>query len=115
MPMFIMGMAGVSRRLYDPTQYAHAQGVQPLNIVMSVSAWLLALAQIPFIINFFGSLFFGKKADRNPWEANTLEWTTTSPPPHGNFETVPVVYHGPYEYSLPGAKQDWLPQTKESP
>ena len=110
MPMFIQGLAGVSRRLYDPTQYAHALPTQPLNIVMSVSAWLLGLAQIPFIFNFFGSLFFGKKTGDNPWKATTLEWATPTPPPHGNFATPPVVYRGPYEYSVPGQKNDFWPQ-----
>ncbi len=112
MPMFIMGLAGVSRRLYDPTQYAHAQPTQPLNVVISICAWLLGLAQIPFIINFFGSLFFGKKVGQNPWQATTLEWSAPSPPPHGNFETVPVVYRAPYEYSVPGEKEDFIPQTE---
>ncbi len=114
MPMFVLGLAGVSRRLYDQTQYAHAQPTQPLNVFISVSAWLLALAQIPFIVNFFGSLFWGKKAEDNPWEATTLEWATPTPPPHGNFIKVPVVYRGPYEYSVPGAAKDFLTQTEPS-
>lgn len=109
-PMLFMGLAGVSRRLWDPTQYAHALPTQPLNVVMSFSAWGLALAQIPFIVNLFGSIFFGKKTDENPWEATTLEWSASSPPPHGNFETAPVVYREPYEYSIPGQKHDFWPQ-----
>ncbi len=111
MPMFVMGLAGVSRRLYDPMQYAHSQPVQPLNVFISISAWLLGLAQIPFIFNFFTSLFWGKKVDDNPWKASTLEWTVPSPPPHGNFAKAPVVYHGPYEYSVPGHKNDFWPQS----
>ena len=110
MPMFLMGLAGVSRRLWDPTQYAHGQAVQPLNVFVSVSAWLLAVSQIPFILNFFISLFWGKKVNANPWEATTLEWSAPSPPPHGNFETAPVVYRGPYEYSVPGQRHDFWPQ-----
>lgn len=111
MPMFIMGIAGVSRRLYDHMQYAHAQPTQPLNVFISISAWLLGLAQIPFIVNFFGSLFFGKKVENdNPWKATTLEWATPTPPGHGNFEITPVVYRDPYEYSVPGASQDFVPQ-----
>ncbi|MGH7198893.1 MAG: cytochrome c oxidase subunit I [Candidatus Omnitrophota bacterium] len=110
MPMFIQGLAGVSRRLYDPMQYAHAQPTQPLNVVMSVSAWCLALAQIPFIINFFGSLFAGKKVDQNPWQATTLEWMAPSPPPHGNFPGGVAAYHGPYKYSTPGHKEDFILQ-----
>ena len=112
LPMFSMGLAGVNRRLYDPTQYAHALPTQPLNVVISWSAWLLALAQIPFMINFFWSLFFGKKADQNPWQCTTLEWTAPSPPPHGNFAQAPVVYRGPYEYHAPGQKSDFWPQSQ---
>ena len=115
MPMFILGLAGVSRRLWDQTQYAHAVPTQPLNVVISISAWLLALAQIPFIINFFWSIFAGKKVDKNPWEATTLEWSAPSPPPHGNFEHAPVVYRGPYEYSVPGQKHDYWPQNSKEP
>jgi cytochrome c oxidase subunit 1 len=111
MPMFIQGTAGVSRRLYDPTQYLHAQPVQSLNVLMSWSAWLLAASQIVFIYNFFSSLAYGEPVDRNPWEATTLEWVAPSPPPHGNFEKPPIVYHGPYEYSHPQATKDgYLPQ-----
>jgi cytochrome c oxidase subunit 1 len=110
MPMFALGLAGVSRRLYDQTQYAHAQPTQPLNVFISISAWLLALAQIPFIINFFGSIFRGKKVDKNPWQATTLEWAAPSPPPHGNFDKMPEVYRGPYEYSVPGKKDDFTLQ-----
>jgi cytochrome c oxidase subunit 1 len=110
MPMFFQGLAGVSRRLWDPTQYAHGLSTQPLNVFISFSAWGLALAQIPFILNFFGSIFAGKKVDQNPWEATTLEWTAPTPPPHGNFTTPPVVYRGPYEYSVPGQKKDFWPQ-----
>jgi len=110
MPMFLLGLAGVSRRLYDPIQYAHAQPTQPLNVFISICAWCLGLSQIPFILNFFGSLLWGKKVDKNPWEATTLEWAAPSPPPHGNFEHLPEVYRGPYEYSVPGQRHDFWPQ-----
>ena len=53
-----------------------------------------------------------KAAERNPWQANTLEWSAESPPPHGNFATTPVVYRGPYEYSSPEAADDWLAQNQ---
>ncbi|RME04442.1 MAG: cytochrome C oxidase subunit I, partial [Deltaproteobacteria bacterium] len=112
-PMFIEGLAGVSRRLYDGgTQYAHAQGILHWNEVMSISAWCLALAQIPFFINFVWSLWKGRRAEANPWRATTLEWAAATSPPlgHGNFETPPVVYRGPFEYSVPGAKEDFIPQ-----
>ncbi len=115
MPMFIQGLAGVSRRLYDGgATYDFAQGVVQYNEVMSIFAWLLALAQIPFIINFFLSIKKGKKTEENPWQATTLEWTATPTPPiaHGNFETAPTVHRGPYEYSVPGADSDYTPQNQ---
>jgi cytochrome c oxidase subunit 1 len=115
MPMFIQGLAGVSRRLYDGgAMYSHAQGVMHLNVFMSVCAWCLGLAQIPFIINFFWSIWKGKKVSDNYWDATTLEWAAATSPPmaHGNFATVPEVYRGPYEYSPPGSGRDFLPQNK---
>jgi cytochrome c oxidase subunit 1 len=75
-----------------------------------MSAWGLAIAQIPFIINFFLSLRRGALAPANAWQATTLEWAAPSPPPHGNFAVVPTVYRGPYEYSVPGHPTDFLPQ-----
>jgi cytochrome c oxidase subunit 1 len=112
-PMFIMGMAGASRRLWDPTAQAHTLGVQHWNVVSSVFAWLLFVFQLPFIYNFFHSIFRGKKTEENPWKATTLEWACPSPPPHGNFEKPLKVYRGPYEYSPPGLSQDWLAQHSE--
>jgi cytochrome c oxidase subunit 1 len=112
MPMFFQGMAGLSRRLYDPTVYAHGRGVQALNVVISWGAWGLALAQIPFIINFFMSLRAGVRVAENPWLATTLEWAAPSPPGHGNFITEPVAYREPYEYSVPGKSNDYSPQFK---
>ena len=116
MPMFVQGLAGVSRRLYDGgQQYAHAHGVLYLNEVMSIAAWALGLAQIPFIINFFLSFKKGTKVNDNPWEATTLEWAATTSPPlaHGNFAHVPRVYRGPYEYSVPGQAKDFSPQNSQ--
>jgi len=112
MPMFVQGLAGVSRRLWDGgAQYTHAQGVTHLNEFISWSAWLLAIAQIPFIINFIGSFFKGKKVESdNPWESTTIEWAAPSPPPHGNFTQAQQAYRGPYEYSVPGADKDFTPQ-----
>jgi cytochrome c oxidase subunit 1 len=110
MPMFFQGMAGLSRRLYDPTIYAHGRGVQTLNVVISMGAWALGLAQLPFIVNFFMSLKNGAKVAENPWNATTLEWAAPSPPGHGNFLTEPVVYREPYEYSVPGKSSDYSPQ-----
>ena len=79
--------------------------------VVSIAAWCLGLAQIPFIINFFWSIKNGKKAESdNPWQATTLEWQTPTPPPHGNFAEPPEVHRGPYEYSVPGHATDFTPQ-----
>jgi cytochrome c oxidase subunit 1 len=77
---------------------------------MSYSAWGLALAQIPFIFNFFRSIRHGERVGDNPWQATTLEWASPSPPPHGNFTTLPSAHRGPYDYSVPGAPSDHTPQ-----
>src|SRR5512145_2929254 len=114
-PMFIQGLHGVNRRLYDGgVQYAHAQPVLHWNQFMSYAAWGLMIFQIPFIFNFFWSIWKGKPVGSNPWKATTLEWTATTSPPlaHGNFETTPEVFHGPYEYSVPGRSTDFLPQNQ---
>lgn len=112
-PMLFVGMAGVSRRLYDQTQYAYGAQVQGLTTMSSWSAWLLALAQIFFIINFFWSIRKGQKVSSdNPWNATTLEWATPTPPGHGNFLEKPVVFRGPYEYSVPGRSVDYWPQNE---
>jgi cytochrome c oxidase subunit 1 len=98
------------RRIYDPTQYEFLQPVQPMNRFITISAFLLFVAQLPFIFNFFWSLWKGEKAGKNPWNDNGLEWTVPSPPPHGNFATTPTVYRGPYEFSSPLVDEDFLPQ-----
>ncbi|MCH7522051.1 MAG: cbb3-type cytochrome c oxidase subunit I, partial [Candidatus Marinimicrobia bacterium] len=88
MPMFVQGLAGVSRRLWDAgEQYAHASGVLWTNEWMSISAWLLFVFQLPFIYNILRSLRGPKVESDNPWQATTLEWATASPPEHGNFAT----------------------------
>ena len=110
-PMLFQGLAGLSRRLYDQTIYEHGKAVQPLSVYTSWSAWLLACAQVFFIINFFFSIWKGRKVTSdNPWQSTTLEWATPTPPPHGNFTTPPEVYRGPYEYSVPDKPKDYSPQ-----
>ena len=115
-PMLIQGIAGVNRRLYDGGAiYPHAQGVLYLNVVMSWAAGILAVAQIPFFINFVHSTFKGKKiTSDNPWESTTLEWATPTPPPEGNFLKRLKVYRGPYEYNVPDADKDYSPQYEET-
>jgi len=117
LPMMAQGLAGVSRRLWDGGEmYAHAAGVLYLNEVMSISAWLLGMTQIFFIVNMIISLLSKKTGEDNPWQATTLDWTATTSPPlgHGNFEVVPTVYRGPYEYSVPGADKDFTPQNEKA-
>ncbi len=101
MPMFFMGMAGVSRRLYDHTVYAHGKATQPFNVVISWAAWTLLVFQLPFLINMATSWRRGKKVENdNPWEATTLEWATASPPPTENFTTPVEVYRDPYTFGV---------------
>ena len=114
-PMHILGMGGMMRRIADPTQYEYLKPLQPMNVFVSHSAFFLGAAQLIFMFNFLYSLFRGKKAPRNPWHANSLEWAAPSPPPHGNFEAIPTVYRGPYEFSSPGSAEDYLPQDVPSP
>jgi cytochrome c oxidase subunit 1 len=116
LPMFIQGLAGISRRLYDGGEsYLHAQDVLFWNEVMSYSAWGLGLMQTVFIINLALSLRNGKDAGSNPWKATTLEWSAASSPPiaHGNFDNVPEVYRPAYEYSVPEASTDFIPQNQK--
>jgi cytochrome c oxidase subunit 1 len=112
-PMHILGTAGMRRRIPDTLLAAHEHPLLALNQFISVSALLLGLSQLVFVVNFFGSLFFGKRTtERNPWNSNTLEWTTPTPPGHGNFETIPIVHNGPYVYGeLKGIDADHLMQT----
>lgn len=103
------------RRIYNPLQYDFLKPMQPIHEFATIAAIVLLLGQIPLIVNFFWSLAFGRRAADNPWQANTLEWATTSPPPHENFAAVPTVYRDAYEYSLPGNATDWLPQHVPGP
>ncbi len=111
-PMHFLGVAGHMRRIYNPLQYEFLVDMQWWNVFITMSAFCLGAVQLIFLFNFVWSLFAGKKAERNPWQANTLEWTAASPPPHGNFETAPSVHRGPYEYSSPLVQEDWLPQDR---
>ena len=97
MPMFVQGLAGMNRRLYDGgLQYALNRDVVGLHLVIGRAAWTMGLFQLPFIANFFWSAWFGRRSDENPWEATTLEWASPSPPAHGNFLSPPIAYRGPY-------------------
>ncbi|MBI3860823.1 MAG: cbb3-type cytochrome c oxidase subunit I, partial [Planctomycetia bacterium] len=114
-PMHMLGVGGFPRRLADPYHYPYLSHLLPLNQFITYSAILMGVAQFLLIGNFLYSIFKGKKVGRNPWNANSLEWTAPSPPGHGNFESVPVVYRGPYEYSSPLVDDDFLLQTTYLP
>jgi cytochrome c oxidase subunit I len=112
MPMHYLGIAGGTRRYSQYTEVAYQAKLMPLHHFMTYAAIITIAAQFIFVINLFWSMFKGPKASDNPWEATTLEWTTATPPPHDNFGGVtPVVYHGPYEYGVPGASKDYVMQT----
>jgi len=112
-PLFLIGIGGGQRRIFMATAYHYYKPLQPLHVIATIGLLILMTGQIPFVINFFGSMFWGKRAEANPWHANTLEWATSSPPPHENFEVIPTVVRGPYDYSVPGMERDWAPQAAE--
>jgi cytochrome c oxidase subunit I len=111
-PLFMAGLKGNPRRIYEMSSYEFLQPVQYLHVIATIAAIGLLIGQLPFVINLVYSRVRGEKAAANPWHANTLEWATDSPPPHENFRTIPTVYRDPYEYSVPGAPGDWIPQTE---
>jgi len=112
MPMHYLGMAGQTRRYSQFTEVAYQTKLIPLQTFMTYAALITIAAQFIFVINLFWSMFKGPKASDNPWESTTLEWSTATPPPHDNFGgKTPVVNHGPYEYSVPGAPKDFVMQT----
>jgi cytochrome c oxidase subunit I len=111
LPMFIQGLAGVNRRLYDGGRtYSFVSGLEGTFVIQAWAAGLLGVAQIFFIVNLVRTLVRGQATAENPWQATTLEWSTTSPPPHDNFAVPPTVHRGPYDYSPAGAVADFLPQ-----
>ena len=112
MPMHYYGMAGGLRRYSQGTEVGWINQLWPIQRFISIAAFVTIAAQFIFVFNLFWSMKKGKKAVDNPWEATTLEWTTATPPPHDNFGGItPVVYNGPYEYSVPGAPRDYVMQT----
>jgi cytochrome c oxidase subunit 1 len=113
-PLFILGLGGEHRRIYN---YQHFPELSTESFwfwreVATISLVVMLLFQLVFVFNFVRSLMRGKKAENNPYRANTLEWTVPSPPPHGNFAELPTVYRGPYEYSHPDRKEDFWPQNQ---
>ena len=111
LPMFLQGLAGMNRRLYDGGRtYQAFAGFNGSFHLQAWSAAFLGAVQLFFIVNFFWSLRKGARVGDNPWNATTLEWSTTSPPPAHNFPAIPVVQRDAYGYSVPGAARDFLPQ-----
>jgi cytochrome c oxidase subunit 1 len=112
-PMFTLGLRGVNRRLYDAgLQYAHAHDTLGIQQHMTLAALALALFQIPFVVNLAWSSWRGARSAENPWQATTLEWDAGSPTRHGSVRPMPLVYRGPYDYSLPGHARDFTPQSE---
>lgn len=104
--MHQLGMAGQPRRVADPYVYAGLEHLKPLNVFISKSAILLAAWQGFLVVNVVKTLLAKPVGERNPWDANTLEWETASPPSHANFEAELVVARGPYEYGVPDGPRD---------
>ncbi len=111
-PMHYIGIAGFPRRYYSWTNFEFSSMYTDLNMFVSVAAIITFAAQFIFLFNFFYSMYRGRKASLNPWRSNTLEWTTPLHPGHGNWPgEIPSVYRWPYDYSKPGAAEDFIPQT----
>jgi len=114
-PLFFVGMGGHHRRIYNPEQFDFLKPLMPIHVFVTKSAIVLIASQAILALNIVWTFIAGKKAGDNPWNANTLEWATSSPPPHGNFSHEITVYRDPYEYSVPGYAQDHLPQHVAEP
>ncbi len=112
-PMHFLGLAGVPRRYYNNSAYESFDAFLNMNHMISIFAFIGALAQVVFLFNFIYSMVKGKKAPQNPWDSNTIEWTSPAGPGiHGNWEgPTPTVHRWPYDYSKPGAEHDFIPQT----
>jgi len=114
-PMHFIGLHQNNRRLYETTAYPFLSNSGPIDIFVSLSAFILGAAQLIFLFNFLYSLKYGPVADTNPWHSNTLDWQAPTPPPHGNWgDELPTVYRWPYDYSVPGATNDYIPQNVQA-
>lgn len=111
-PQHFLGLAGVPRRYYTNSNFPMFDNLVDINEICTVFAILGALSQLIFLFNFFYSIFRGDKAPQNPWNSNTLEWTTPMANIHGNWPgKLPVVHRWAYDYSKPGHESDFVPQT----
>ncbi len=111
-PMHFLGLAGVPRRYYANSAFPMFDNLVDINVFITICAIIGGLGQLIFLFNFFYSMFRGPKSEQNPWNANTLEWTTPMEHTHGNWPgALPVVHRWPYDYSKPGKEHDFVPQT----
>jgi len=112
-PMHFLGLAGLPRRYYTNSAFPMFDNLTDINSIITFFAIVGGLVQLVFVFNFFYSIFKGSKASTNPWEANTLEWTTPIERIHGNWPgEIPSVHRWPYDYSKPGADKDFVMQTE---
>jgi len=114
-PMHYVGLVGVPRRYFELGDTVFIPpSVHTLNMFISVAALIVGAAQLVFLFNLVWSLFSGRQAGGNPWRATTLEWQTPqTPPAHGNWgKDLPIVYRWAYDYSVPGAPEDFIPQNQ---
>jgi len=112
-PLFILGAAGQHRRIYNFQNFPELQHMQPLRILATISLVVMLFFQLFFFWNVIKAWMSGPKAPKNPWKANTLEWTTDQTPPgHGNWKELPTCYRGPYEFSHPDREEDYWPQNQ---
>jgi cytochrome c oxidase subunit 1 len=110
-PLHYIGIAGFPRRYYSFTSFDAFSSFTDLNSFVSVAAIVTFGAQFIFLFNFFYSMYKGRRAPQNPWNSTTLEWTAPIEPGHGNWPgAIPKVYRWSYDYSKPGAEDDFIPQ-----
>jgi cytochrome c oxidase subunit 1 len=111
--MHFVGLNGAPRRYFDFKSFKMLEGLQSYHLIITISAFTFGVAGILFLLNVAWSLVRGKRAERNPWQATTLEWTAASPPPHGNWDGPdPVVQRWPYDYSTHPGASDYAGQTE---
>ncbi|MBI2822773.1 MAG: cbb3-type cytochrome c oxidase subunit I, partial [Acidobacteria bacterium] len=115
-PMHLLGVVGNPRRYSQFTEFDFLKPLMGVHEFITIAAFVTVAAQFVFLFNLFYSMRKGPLAEINPWKCTTLEWTVPAPPPHDNFEgRPPAVYHGAYEYSVPGVDEDYVMQTDPAP